>query len=88
MQKKKRRNCIDCIEYYNLLRGSDYRCGFGFEIAETIDDGHGTLTVAVHPLEDKCEVLSVIPKTREGFIKTAASLGINWDINDVVTVEV
>lgn len=87
MAKKKRRSCIDCIGYCNMLGGRDYRCGFGFEVEEAIEGGYGTWEVTVHPFEDKCEVLAEIPETAEGFVETAASLGIDWDIDDVVTVE-
>ena len=45
------------------------------------------MEVTVHPLEDKCEALAEIPETVEEFVETAVSLGIDWDIDDVVTVE-
>ena len=42
MAKKKRRSCIDCIGYCNMLGGKDYRCGFGFEVEEAVEGGYGT----------------------------------------------
>lgn len=87
MKKKKRRNCIDCMGYCNMLGGGDYRCGLGFEIEELIEGGYGTWGVSAHPFEDKCVILKELPNTREAFVEIAASLGLNWDIDDVLTVE-
>lgn len=67
-----------------MLGGSSYRCGLGFEVAEDIEGGYGTWGVVAHPVEDKCEAVNM-PKTKEEFVNTAAQLGIEWDINDVIT---
>ena len=86
MAKKKDRDCLECMGYCNMLDDDDYSCGLGFEISEEAEGGYGTWSVAVRPLDNKCEVIE-LPKTKEEFVRTAASLGIEWDIEDVLTVE-
>ena len=39
MAKKKRKDCLECIAYCNLLRGSGYMCGLGFEVVEDLEEG-------------------------------------------------
>ena len=84
MAKKKRRDCLECIAYSNMLAGPDYKCGLGFDVIEDAEGGDGSWRVVVSPDGDKCEVIS-IPKTKEDFVRTAAQLGIEWDINEVIT---
>ena len=84
MAKKKRRDCLECIAYCNMLGGPDYKCGLGFDVVEDAEGGDGFWRVVVYPDGDKCEAIS-IPKTKEEFVRTAAQLGIEWDINEVVT---
>ena len=84
--KKKHRSCIDCMGYCNLLDGSEYRCGLGFLVEERIEGGDGKWEVVVQPKNDGCSEIR-LPKTREEFVITAASLGIEWDIDDVWTVK-
>ena len=86
MAKKKRRDCIDCIGYCNMRFGEGDCCGLGFEVEESLEERGGMLAVAVHPYEDACEKI-VQPRSKEEFVMTAASLGIDWDINEVMSVE-
>ena len=84
MAKKKRRDCQECIAYCNMIGGPDYRCGLGFEVMEDIVGGYGSWQIVVKPVDERCEVVRM-PKTKEEFVSTAAQLGIEWDINDVIT---
>ena len=84
MAKSKRRDCTSCIGYSNMIEG--YKCGLGFEVVEDIEGGYGGWEVTVHPYEDACEKVD-IPKTKKEFVKTAELLGIEWDINDVLSIE-
>jgi len=79
---KKKRDCTECIAYCNMLGGEDYKCGLGFEVVEDIEGGYGTWNVVVHPFEDACNSIE-LPTTKEGFVETAAKLGIEWDIDEV-----
>ena len=85
-KRRKERDCRECMAYYNMLGDEDYRCGLGFRVAEDIEGGYGPWTVRVHPVENECESIE-IPETKEGFVETAASLGIEWDIDDVLIIE-
>ena len=51
-------------------------------VAEDIEGGYGTLKVVVHPYGEACESIE-LPKTKEEFVRTAASLGIEWDVDEV-----
>ena len=85
MAKKKRRDCLECIAYYNLLGEGNYQCGLGFEVEETAEGGYGTWSVVVGPYENACEVIPQ-PKTKEEFIKAAAESGIEWELDEVLDV--
>ncbi len=80
---KKQRDCTECIAYLNMLGGEGYKCGLGFEVEETIEGGNGSLKVVVRPYEDSCKNIE-LPITREDFVKTAAELGIEWNIDEVL----
>ena len=78
-----KRDCTNCIAYCNLLSGKDYRCGLGFEVIEEMESDHGKWKVTVHPYNNSCEAIKKLPTTKEEFVKTAARLGIAWDVEDV-----
>ena len=42
--------------------------------------------IQVKPLDDQCLEIE-LPKTKEEFVKKAAELGIEWDLEEVVTEE-
>ena len=86
MSKKKERDCTECIAYCNMLGGEEYRCGLGFEVVEDIEGGDGIWNVVVHPYKNSCETTE-LPTTKEEFVKTAAKLGIEWDIDDVADLD-
>ncbi len=79
---KKKRDCIECIAYCNMLGGEGNKCGLGFEVVEDIEGGYGTWNVVVHPFENSCNSIE-LPTTKEGFVEAAAKLGIDWDIDEV-----
>ena len=62
------------------------RCGLGFVVEEIIEGGYGSWEVLVQPYNDECEKVS-LPKTKEEFVRTATTLGIEWDIDDVISIE-
>ena len=82
--KKECRNCTECIAYCNMLDGNV--CGLGFKVEEVVEGGYGTWNVMVRPYENNCEKINM-PETKEDFIKTAAYLGIEWDIDDVLSAD-
>lgn len=82
MGKRKRRDCSKCIAYYNMLGEEENRCGLGFVVAEDAEGGDGTWRVEVFPEDDACYSIEH-PKTKNAFVKSAKSLGIDWDINEV-----
>lgn len=86
MAKKKRRSCVDCMGYCNMLGGKEYRCGLGFLVQEEVEGGYGTWDFTVHPFNDECEMIT-LPNTREEFVEIASRRGIDWDIDDILTVE-
>ena len=86
MAKKKRRDCLDCIAYYNMLGEGDNQCGLGFEVMEEIEGGYGTWSVVIGPYENACEVIPQ-PKTKEEFIKAAAERGIKWELEEVWDID-
>ena len=61
-------------------------CGLGFKVEEVVEGGYGTWSVVVRPYENNCEKINM-PETKEDFIKTAAYLGIEWDIDDVLSAD-
>ena len=84
---RKHRDCTTCIAYCNMLhdKSGDYKCGLGFECYEDFEQGGRMLKVAVHPVNDECEKVPK-PRSKKEFVETAASLGIEWDIEDVVNI--
>lgn len=87
MPGRKRRDCGKCIAYCNMLDGVNYTCGLGFEVSEDMERGrNGSMKIVPRPFEDKCESIPQ-PKTKEDFVRTAASLGIEWDIEDVMSIK-
>ena len=42
--------------------------------------------VVIRPRDNKCEKLS-LPKTKEEFVETAKTLGIEWELDEVINVE-
>lgn len=80
MGKKKDRDCSRCIAYYNMLSEEENICGLGFVVAEDAEGGDGSWRVAVFPEDDACYSIA-IPRTMRAFVKTAKSLGIDWDKN-------
>ena len=81
--RKKHRDCTECIAYCNILGGEEYKCGLGFEVSEEIEGGYGTWEVIVKPYNDGCRDVD-LPQTKEEFVRTVASLGIEWDLDEVV----
>lgn len=81
MAENKERDCTECIAYWNMLEGDV--CGLGFKVAEDAVGGYGTWSTEVHPVENACTEIAM-PTTREDFVKAAADLGIEWDIDEVV----
>lgn len=86
MTRRKKRSCEECIAYYNMLGGDEYRCGLGFEVMEDVEGGYGSWSVVVKPLDDQCLEIE-LPKTKEEFVKKAAELGLEWNLEEVVTEE-
>ena len=83
-KKKQHRDCESCIAYCNMLGGREYRCGLGFQVSEEIEtDERQRWRMYVRPYQDECEVVPQ-PKTKEEFVKTARTLGIDWDIDEVL----
>ena len=83
-KEKQHRDCEDCIAYYNMLGGREYRCGLGFQVSEEIEtDERQRWCMYVRPYQDECEVVP-LPKTKEELVETARTLGIDWDINEVL----
>ena len=80
---KKQRDCTDCIAYLNMLGGEGYKCGLGFEVEEAVEGGYGSWNVVVRPYGNSCENIE-LPTTGEEFVKSAAELGIEWDIDEVL----
>ena len=69
-----------------MLGGDENLCGLGFEVAEDIEGGYGSWDVVIHPRDNKCEKLSM-PKTKEEFVETAKMLGIEWELDEVISVK-
>jgi len=84
---KKHRDCTTCIVYCNMLhdRSGISKCGLGFECYEDFEQRGGMLKVAVHPVNDECEKVPK-PRNKKQFVETTASLGIVWDIEEVVGI--
>lgn len=82
MRKKKSRDCSKCIAYYNMLSEEENKCGLGFAVAEKAAGGDGSWRVEAFPEDDECYSIE-LPKTKKAFVKTAESLGIDWNINEV-----
>jgi hypothetical protein len=81
---KQHRDCESCIAYYNILGGREYRCGLGFQIAEEIEtDDLQRWHMYIRPYQDECEGVPQ-SKTKEELVATARTLGIEWDINEVL----
>ena len=86
MAGRKRRDCLKCIAYYNM-RSFDYKCGLGFEMSEDLEPGrNGRMKLKTRPYEDRCKDIPQ-PMTKEDFVKTAATLGIEWDIEEVMSID-
>ena len=89
MGKKKRRDCLGCIAYYNMRDEAYYQCyqcGLGFEVMEELEEVDESWSVVVRPYKDACEIV-LQPKTRGEFIQVAEERGIKWNIEDVQDVE-
>ena len=70
-----------------MLDGVNYTCGLGFEISEEMERGrNGSMKIVPRPFGDKCGSVPQ-PKTKEDFVRTAASLGIEWAIEDVMSIK-
>lgn len=69
-----------------MLKGKDNKCGFGFHVVEDLEAGKRCWKVVVFPYEDACRSIE-LPRTKEEFVKTAESLGIEWDINNVLDLD-
>ena len=83
-EKKQHRDCEGCIAYYNMLGDKEYRCGLGFQVAEEIEtDELQRWHMYVRPYQDECEIVPQ-PKTKEEFVMTARSLGVEWDIDEAL----
>ncbi len=83
MAKKKRRDYSKCIAYNNMLKGEDYKCGLGFDVVEAVEKRNGHLKVVAYPDENACDTVKQ-PFTKEEFVNIAETLGIKWDIGEVV----
>lgn len=86
-EEKQRRDCEECIAYYNMIGGDDNLCGLGFRVADDIEidewqQWHGFY----RPYQDECEVIPQ-PKTTDEFLETARKLGIDWDEDEVCFAE-
>lgn len=68
------------------MLGGENLCGLGFEVAEKIECGYGSWDVVIRPHDDKCEIIS-LPKNIEEFVETARTLGIEWELDEVISVE-
>lgn len=84
MARKKKRDCTECIAYCNMLEGD--RCGLGFRSMEDIEGGNGGWSVTVHPYDNECEKIE-LPTTKQEFVDTASTLGIEWGIDEVQSIE-
>ena len=83
-ETKQHRDCENCIAYYNMLGGREYRCGLGFQVAEEIEtDELQRWHLYVRPYQDECEVVPQ-PKTKNEFAATARALGIDWNIDEIL----
>ena len=83
----RRRDCEECIAYYNMLGGEENRCGLGFRVADDIEiDEWGQWHGFFRPYRDECEVVPQ-PKTTDAFLEIAGSLGLDWDEEDVFFAE-
>ena len=83
-KEKQHRDCENCIAYYNMLGGREYRCGLGFQVAEEIEtDELQRWHMYVRPYQDECEVVPQ-PKTKEELVMTAKTLGIEWNIDELL----
>ena len=81
---KQHRDCKNCIAYYNMLGGREYRCGLGFRVAEEIEtDDLQKWHMYIRPYQDECESVTQ-PKTKEELVETARTLGIEWDIDEIL----
>ena len=83
-ETKQHRDCENCIAYYNMLGGREYRCGLGFQVAEEIEtDELQRWHLYVRPYQDECEVVPQ-QKTKNEFVTTARTLGIDWNIDEIL----
>ena len=81
---KQHRDCENCIAYYNMLGGKEYRCGLGFQVAEEIEtDDLQRWHMYIRPYQDECEGVPQ-PKTKEELVATARALGIEWNIEEIL----
>ena len=72
------------IAYYNMLGGREYRCGLGLQVAEEIEtDEMQRWRLYFRPYQDECEVV-LQPKTKDELVMTARTLGIEWNIDELL----
>ena len=69
-----------------MLDGEENLCGFGFEVVEDVEGGCGSWDVVIRPRDNKCEKI-FLPKTKEEFVETAGKLWIEWELDEVISVE-
>jgi len=84
--REKTRDCTKCIAYCNKLGGEENLCGLGFEVEEKIECGYRSWDVLIRPHDDKCEKIS-LPKNIEEFVETTKTLRIEWELDEVISVE-
>ena len=83
-KERQRRDCETCIAYYNMLGGTNNRCGLGFRVVESAEtDDLGQWDGFFRPYEDECEIVAQ-PKTKEELVETSRTLGIEWDIDEIL----
>ncbi len=82
MGKKKERDCTKCIAYLNFYKGGAGKCGLGFDVEEDMEKTKNGIRIVVRPYEKSCYAVDM-PATKEDFVRIAAELGDEWDINDV-----
>ena len=69
-----------------MLGGSNNECGLGFNVIEDAEGGDGSWNAVVFPYEDACNSIKQ-PLTKEEFVKTAETLGIEWNIDEVMDLD-
>ena len=69
-----------------MLDGEENLCGLGFEVVEDVEGGCGSWDVVIRPRDNKCEKI-FLPKTKEEFVETAGKLWIEWELDEVISVE-